>query len=89
MPKDPETHYVADLLGAALAGKILREVRFASAAPTPYAAGLRGPYIVAFQARGKAVLSRFDNGLALFAHDSMNRARRVWRGAPCACRLLE
>lgn len=76
MPEGPEIRRAADALAAAVVGAPLAEAWFAFDALKPYARRLRGRRIEAIAPHGKALLTRFDNGLTLYTH---NQLYGVWK----------
>ncbi|MBS0381051.1 MAG: endonuclease VIII [Proteobacteria bacterium] len=79
MPEGPEIHRVADRLAAAVLGKPLVRVEFAFPALKPYERKLRRRAIESISARGKALLTAFDNGWTMYSH---NQLYGVWKVAP-------
>ena len=77
MPEGPEIRRTADALAAAVAGQALVSVWFAFPHLQAQAASLRGRRIVAFEPRGKALLTRFDHGWTLYSHNQLYGAWRV------------
>lgn len=75
MPEVPEIRRAADRLAAAVLGQPLTAVFFARPELAGYQAALVGRRIVAFDTWGKAMLTRFDNGLVLYSH---NQLYGVW-----------
>lgn len=76
MPEGPEIRRAADALAAAVVGKPLRQVWFAFAELKPYEPQLLGQRIDQIAPHGKALLTRFENGLTLYSH---NQLYGVWR----------
>ena len=76
MPEGPEIRRAADRLAAAAAGRPLVRAWFAFPALKRYEKRLTGARIEAITPRGKALLTRFDNGLTLYSH---NQLYGVWR----------
>lgn len=76
MPEGPEIRRTADRLAEAVAGEALTRVEFALPALRPYQSRLRGTRIEAITPHGKALLTRFDNGLTLYTH---NQLYGVWQ----------
>lgn len=76
MPEGPEIRRAADALAAAVVGAPLIEAWFAFDALKPYERRLRGRRIEAIAPHGKALLTRFDNGLTLYTH---NQLYGVWK----------
>lgn len=71
MPEGPETHYIADRARQLLVGRPLVEVRLAPSGLEAYEKRLRGKTVATVQARGKALLTGFDNGLTLYTHSQL------------------
>ncbi|MET0808043.1 MAG: endonuclease VIII [Pseudoxanthomonas sp.] len=71
MPEGPETHYIADRARQMLAGQPLVTVQFSLPGLKPYEKRLKGRCVVDVQARGKALLTSFDNGLTLYTHSQL------------------
>ncbi len=71
MPEGPEIRRAAALLDAALAGRIARRIRFARADLQSRARELEGRRIVSVRARGKAILTRFENEGYLYSHNQL------------------
>jgi endonuclease-8 len=78
MPEGPEIRRAADALAVAVVDQPLRAVWFAYAELKKYEKKLRGHRIEAITPHGKALLTRFDNGLTLYSH---NQLYGVWRVA--------
>lgn len=83
MPEGPEIRRAADALAAAVVGAPLDSVSFEPAALKRYERRLRGHRIESISPRGKALLTRFDNGLTLYTH---NQLYGVWRIAAAGTR---
>ena len=71
MPEGPETHYIADRLRQLLLDKPLTAVRFAPAELKTFESSLKGHAVSHVEARGKALLTGFDNGLTLYTHSQL------------------
>lgn len=71
MPEGPEIRREADRLAAVLTGQRLDAVRFGLPRLQRYAATLTGCRVDAVDTRGKALLTRFDNGLTLYSHNQL------------------
>lgn len=78
MPEGPEIRRAADALARAVADEPLVQAWFAPPALKRYAKQLAGCRIEAITPHGKALLTRFDNGLTLYSH---NQLYGVWRVA--------
>lgn len=90
MPEGPEIRRAADRLAEAVVGEPLVAVHFAFPALKRYERILTGRRIEAITPRGKALLTRFDNGLTLYTH---NQLYGVWKIAkagqrPAGSRML-
>jgi endonuclease-8 len=71
MPEGPETHYIADRARQVLVGEPLTRVGFSIPGLKAYEKSLPGHSVVDVQARGKALLTTFDNGLTLYTHSQL------------------
>lgn len=71
MPEGPEIHYVADRVRVALTGEPLTDVAFSPPGLKNYERRLKGRRVIDVQARGKALLTGFDNGLTLYTHSQL------------------
>jgi endonuclease-8 len=78
MPEGPEIRRAADALAIAVVGRPLQHAWFAFAELKAYEEQLVGQRIEAIEPQGKALLTRFDNGLTLYSH---NQLYGVWRVA--------
>ena len=76
MPEGPEIRRTADRLAEAVAGRPLVSAWFGLPALRRHAQGLPGRHIVAVEARGKALLTRFDHGWTMYSH---NQLYGVWK----------
>lgn len=76
MPEGPEIRRAADRLARAVVGQPLAEVFFAFPSLKHYRSELIGHRIESIRPRGKALLTRFDNGLTLYSH---NQLYGVWQ----------
>ena len=76
MPEGPELRRAADRLAAAALGRELVRVWLAFPALKRFERRLLGSRIEAITPHGKALLTRFDNGLTLYSH---NQLYGVWR----------
>ena len=66
MPEGPEIRRAADELAAAIAGQHVTKIFFAFDHLKPYANRLQGETVCRVTAWGKAILTRFSNGLTLY-----------------------
>lgn len=71
MPEGPEIRIAADKIAAAIARQPLTEVFFAFEALKPYGPVLARQRVIAVEPRGKALLTRFDNGLNIYSHNQL------------------
>jgi endonuclease VIII len=71
MPEGPEIRQSADAIARAIAHQPLQAVFFAFEHLRPYEAELAYHRVTAVQPRGKASLTRFDNGLAIYSHNQL------------------
>lgn len=71
MPEGPEIWRAADQLHNALANKEIAEAFFAFEELKPYEEELSGIKIDTIEPRGKAILTRFENGLTLYSHNQL------------------
>lgn len=75
MPEGPEIKLAADRIAKAIAHQPLEGVFFAFEQLKPYEATLAEAQVVAVRPRGKALLTRFSNGLTIYTH---NQLYGVW-----------
>lgn len=71
MPEGPEIHRAADQIAAAIAGERAVLVHFGLPKLYPWEAQLTGATVTAVEARGKAILTRFDLGYAVYSHNQL------------------
>jgi endonuclease-8 len=71
MPEGPEIRLAADRVAAVLVGHKIEEISFGLAELQPYEQPLTGKVVTAVSTRGKAMLTRFDNGLSLYSHNQL------------------
>lgn len=71
MPEGPEIRRAADAVARVLAGREIVEVRFGLPRLRRYRRVLEGAVVTAVDTRGKAMLTRFDNGLTLYSHNQL------------------
>ncbi len=71
MPEGPEIRLAADRIEKAIAGKPLQRVVFHPHALADYGDELEGCSIERIDTRGKAMLTRFDNGLVMYSHNQL------------------
>jgi len=78
MPEGPEIRRAADRLAKAVLGQPLVRVEFGLPTLKHHEPALVGSRIEAITPQGKALLTRFDNGLTLYSH---NQLYGVWKVA--------
>jgi len=71
MPEGPEIRREADRIAKALVGQRVVEVGFGLPRLRRYEPVLTGCVVDAVDCRGKALLTRFDNGLTLYSHNQL------------------
>lgn len=79
MPEGPEIKLAADKIAGALVGRPTTAVFFAFAALKPYEPQLTGVAVTAVDTYGKAMVTRFANGLAIYSH---NQLYGIWQVSP-------
>lgn len=71
MPEGPEIRRAADALNAALSGRKTIELRFGLTRLKPFEIILTGLRVTSVISRGKAMLTRFENGLTIYSHNQL------------------
>jgi len=71
MPEGPEIRRAADRIAAALMGGKIRDVKLTLPSLRRSRKCLVGARVTAVDTRGKAMLTRFDNGLTLYSHNQL------------------
>jgi len=71
VPEGPEIRLAADRIAAALVDQRVVEVTFGLPALKRYERRLAGQTVTAVDTRGKAMLTRFDNGLTIYSHNQL------------------
>ena len=71
MPEGPEIRLAADRIAKVLVGQEIVDARFGLEQLKRYENELRGNTVIAVETRGKAMLTRFDNGLSLYSHNQL------------------
>ena len=71
MPEGPEIRLAADRIAAVLIDQPIVEVSFGLRALRRFERRLKGQTVTAVDTRGKAMLTRFDNGLTLYSHNQL------------------
>jgi endonuclease-8 len=71
MPEGPEIRRAADKVAAVLVGREIESISFRLPQLQRYERRLRGHTVTAVDTRGKAMLTRFDNGLTIYSHNQL------------------
>jgi endonuclease-8 len=71
MPEGPEIRRAADQVAAVLVGREIESVSFGLPQLQRHERRLRGRTVTAVDTRGKAMLTRFDNGLTIYSHNQL------------------
>ena len=71
MPEGPEIRLAADRVAKVLVGQPIVEASFGLPRLRRFAKQLTGSTVNAVDTRGKAMLTRFDNGLTLYSHNQL------------------
>lgn len=71
MPEGPEIHRAADQIAAAVVGQRASLVQFGLERLRPWEPELTGARVTEVEARGKAILTRFDVGVAVYSHNQL------------------
>jgi len=71
MPEGPEIRLAADKIAKVLVDKRIVEVSFGLSALREFERPLAGCTVTGIDTRGKAMLTRFDNGLTLYSHNQL------------------
>ena len=71
MPEGPEIRLAADKVARALVGHDIIDVEFCLMRLRRFEKRLTGSVVTAVDTRGKAMLTRFDNGLTLYSHNQL------------------
>ena len=71
MPEGPEIRLAADEVERALVDREVTAVGFAFERLKPFEKKLAGRAVTAVGTRGKAILTRFDNGLVIYSHNQL------------------
>ncbi len=71
MPEGPEIRRAADSIEAAIRGKEITGVEFTLPHLKQWQQSLTGSKVIAVETRGKAMLTRFSNGLNLYTHNQL------------------
>lgn len=71
MPEGPEIRRAADCIEAAICGKETTGIVFTQTHLKQWQQPLTGSRVIAVETRGKAMLTRFSNGLNLYTHNQL------------------
>ncbi len=71
MPEGPEIHRAADEIAGAIVGERAQIVQFGLERLRPWETELTGACITGVEAHGKAILTRFDVGVAVYSHNQL------------------
>ena len=71
MPEGPEIRRAADKVARVLVGRRVEHVGFGLSRLRRFEKRLAGSNVVAVDTRGKAMLTRFDNGLTIYSHNQL------------------
>ena len=71
MPEGPEIRHAADRVAKVLVGHKIADVRLSLAPLRKFEKRLTGSTVTAVDTHGKAMLTRFDNGLTIFSHNQL------------------
>ena len=71
MPEGPEIRRAADRIAGAIEGEVADEVFFAFESLKPWQAVLRGQRVRRVEARGTALLIRFEDGPTMYSHNQL------------------
>lgn len=71
MPEGPEIRRAADAVNAAIGGRKTIEVHFGLMHLKPFESRLTGLLVTSVTSHGKAMLTRFENGLTIYSHNQL------------------
>jgi endonuclease-8 len=71
VPEGPEIRRAADRIERSLAGSVIHDVRLTLPRLRRFRSELIGARVTGVDTRGKAMLTRFDNGLTLYSHNQL------------------
>ncbi len=71
MPEGPEIRLAADCIAKVLVGQVVENVHFGLPSLKRFEKRLTGCQVTAIDTRGKAMLTRFANGLTLYSHNQL------------------
>lgn len=71
MPEGPEIRRAADAVSTAIKGRKTTKVEFGHTHLKPFESRLTGLRVTKVTSRGKAMLTRFENGLTIYSHNQL------------------
>jgi len=71
MPEGPEIRRAADAVSTAIKGRKTTKVEFGHSHLKPFEPRLTGLRVTKVTSRGKAMLTRFENGLTIYSHNQL------------------
>ena len=71
MPEGPEIRRAADKVAAVIVDREIESITFGLPRLRPFEKRLKGRTVTAVDTRGKAMLTRFDNGLTIYSHNQL------------------
>ncbi len=71
MPEGPEIRRAADRVARVLVGHVVEEARLHLPDLARFEKRLTGRTVTSIGTRGKAMLTRFDNGMTLYSHNQL------------------
>ena len=71
MPEGPEIRLAADRIARVLVGKTVTDIEFGLPRLRRFRTHLIGTKVMAVDTRGKAMLTRFGNGLTMYSHNQL------------------
>ncbi|NNF50866.1 MAG: endonuclease VIII [Gammaproteobacteria bacterium] len=71
MPEGPEIRRAADRIASVLLDQRIESIQFGLPSLRNFARKLKGQLVTSVDTRGKAMLTRFDNGLTLYSHNQL------------------
>ena len=71
MPEGPEIRRAADEIAGVLVGREIVDAEFNVPSLASFAGKVTGSRVTAVDTRGKAMLTRFDNGLVMYSHNQL------------------
>ena len=71
MPEGPEIRQAADRIARVLVGQVIEQTHLGLPSIRAFEQRLSGQRVTAVDTRGKAILTRFENGLTLYSHNQL------------------